>query len=189
MQTLYQLPLSLTYLLWSNDTMNVSVESCEISEHIVLTCLWTFSLTKRNGHISHDGTRGAHSSDINQTEPRQPIADLSQVPVTVVQRVDVSAITRRKYENLVAKIHVTKATDSPTPSECFLILHPGDKVLAIRENKGWMGPYMFNYNAGKLALVVDAANKKRPFLVTQIKPCPTLPTLEDLSTEAHAFII
>lgn len=122
-------------------------------------------------------------------EPRIPIPNLSQVPVSVNQRMAVAEIARREYENIVAKMRVQKAMSSPTPNERFLMINPGENVLAYREKKGWQGPYNFISNTGKLALVVDNNNKQHTFHVTQIKPYPQLPELIDLLTAKQALIV
>ncbi len=39
-------------------------------------------------------------------DPRLPIRDLAQVPMTVAQSMEVAAITRREYESAVARLRV-----------------------------------------------------------------------------------
>ncbi len=63
---------------------------------------------------------------------------------------------------------------SLAPNERFLLVNPGDRVLAYCEKKGWQGRYKFISNAGKLALVFDSNNREHTFRVTQIKPYPDL---------------
>ncbi len=70
-------------------------------------------------------------------EPRLPIGDLTQVPVTVAQRREVAGIARREYESIVARMRVQKAMSSPASHERFLLVNPGDRVLAYRGKQGW----------------------------------------------------
>ncbi len=55
-------------------------------------------------------------------EPRLPIGDLAQVPVTVAQSIEFAAITRREYESAVARLRVQKAMSSSAPA-CIVVLH------------------------------------------------------------------
>ncbi len=105
-------------------------------------------------------------------EPRLPIGDITQVPVTVAQRMEVASIARREYESTVARMRVQKAMSSPAPHERFLLVNPGDRVLAYGEKKGWQGPYKFISNSGKLALVFDSTTESTHFMLLRLSRTP-----------------
>ena len=120
--------------------------------------------------------------------PRLPNGNHTQFPPTVAQRMEIAPIARREYDNIVAKLLIQNAQSTPTTSEIFLAVNPGEKIFAYREKKGCDGPYTFLSNIGKLALVRDTNGKDHTFHVTMLKPYVPLPPFREIDPQASVYI-